>query len=82
MLFLGHDRQLADYFLKPCPALFIGAGGHRGRILLGGKTIVHVTDIRDFTSQGHNVSQHIGGVHTYQNTLFTPLAPELTNNAP
>ena len=65
VLLFGHDGQLPHYFLKPCPALFVGAGGHWGWSLLCGVTVVHVTDVGYLASQGYNVSQHIGGVHTY-----------------
>jgi len=65
VLFLGHDSQLSHYLLKSRPALFVGAGGHRSWSLLCGVTVVHVTDVGDLASQGYNVSQHIGGVHSY-----------------
>jgi hypothetical protein len=51
----------------------------RGWSLLCRVTVVHVTDVGYFASQGYNASQHISGVHTYWNTLSTPLAPKQWN---
>jgi hypothetical protein len=64
-LVFGDGRQLADDFLKAAPPPFIGAGGHGRWILLAGVTVIQVTKAGDLASQGYNVSQNIGGVHTY-----------------
>jgi len=64
-LVLGDRCQLTDDFLKPRAPLFVGAGGHGSGILLSRVTVIQIAEVGDFTSQGHNVSQHISGIHTH-----------------
>jgi hypothetical protein len=64
-LVFGNGRQLADDFLKAAPPFFVGAGCHGRGILLAGVSVIQVSKVGDLTSQGNNVSQNIGGIHTY-----------------
>ncbi len=64
-LVFGDRRQLADDFLKAGPPLFIRPGCHGRGILLAGVTVIQVSKAGDLASQGHNVSQNIGGIHSH-----------------
>jgi hypothetical protein len=64
-LVFGNGRQLSDDFLQARSASFVGARCHGRGSLLGRVTVIQVAKVSNFTSEGHNVSQHIGGIHTY-----------------
>ena len=65
-LVFSERRQFPHDFLKAGTPIFVRAGGHGRGILLAGITVIQVAEVGDFTSQGHNVSQHIGGIHSYR----------------
>lgn len=65
-LVFGERRQLTHDFLKAGTPLFVGAGSQGRRVLLAGIAVIQVAEVCDLTSQGHNISQHIGGIHAYR----------------